>query len=344
MAAVTNFNQVIGVLAKVQSAHGTAETLADASDGCVPFIGDGDPPPPSAVDYVFDGSLGRAPGTLAPQLRTTPNGRFRVGEFSCMPKGAGEAYATSAVKPPGEVHTFLQAAGYTATFVTDHWEYTPTTHGNGYKLITLRQYMHGLQWVQHDVLCDFGYDSTGLGVPIWKFDWRGIGTIIPTTQALPAITYSATDVIPPVASAVIANIGDFDFDTGGLRKVTFARNRKIDSPRINQTLAGGHAGFVPGGAAPTFEIEIERTALVGGAFHSASGIDAEAIREAATSVPVSINYGGATAGNYWTHEFPQAQCINVQPGNDGPIATVTLTMAAHASTPALNDYEIITFG
>ena len=341
MAAVAKFNQVTGTLIKEESVYGTAVTLADASDGATEYVGDGDLEAPTTLDYVFDGSLGRAPGTLAPQKRTTPNGRYRMGKFRCLPKGSGSAYSSSAVLPPREVHRWLKAAGYDATFSTDRWLYTPTTHGAGYTSLTHRQYAQGRQYDQAGVIADFSYESSGLGVPIWSFDWRGLSSGLPTDLALPAITYAATSVIPPVAAAVVSNIGTFAFGAGALRKVTFKRNRKIDTPRLNQTLAGGHAGFVPGGAAPTIEFEIELLALVGSPFHTTAGVDGEALMAAATSVAINVTYGTA-ATNQWKHDFAQAQCIKVTPGADGPLALVTLEFAAHSSTPAANDYETLT--
>ena len=340
MSAVAKFNQVLGILAKEETTYGTAISLADASDGCTPYIGDGDPPAPEAFDYVFDGNLGRAAGTLAPQKKTTPNGKFRSGQFQCLPKGIGSAYSSSAVIPPREVHRFLKAAGYDATFVTDHWEYTPTAAGSGYTSLTLRQYTQGFQYDQVGVICDFSWESQGLGVPVWSFAWRGLPSV-PTDLSLPAVTYLATSVIPPVASGITATIGSFT-SNAIVRKVSFKRNRKVDTARVAQTVSGGHAGFVPGGAAPTFDVELERTALVGSPYHTSAGVDAEALMAAATSIAVDFTYG-STTGNTWKHAFAQAQLVKVTPGNDGPLATVMLSFAAHSSTPALNDYEKISF-
>ena len=340
MSAVAKFNQVIGILAKEESSYGTAATLADASDGCTPYIGDGDPPAPEAFDYVFDGNLGRAAGTLAPQKKTTPNGRFRKGQFQCLPKGiGGSGYTSSAVIPPREVHRFLKAAGYTATFTTDHWDYTPTAAESQGTSLTLRQYMQGFQYDQTGVVCDFGWEAVGLGAPIWTFNWAGLPSV-PTDQALPSVTYLGTSIIPPVATAVVGNLGSFN--AAMIRKVSFKRNRKIDTARIAQTASGGHAGFVPGGSAPMFDIEVERTALVGSPYHTTAGIDAEALMAAATSVAVDVTYG-STTGNTWKHAFAQCQLVKVVPGNDGPLATITLSFAAHASTPSANDAEKITF-
>ena len=40
---------------------------------------------------------------------------------------------------------------------------------------------------------------------------------------------------------------------------------------------------------------------------------------AATSVAINVTYGTATT-NSWKHDFAQAQCTKVTPGNDGPLA------------------------
>lgn len=227
--------------------------------------------------------------------------------------------------------------GYVATFVTDHWEYIPASHG-AFSSFTLRQYIHGELWEQAGVVADLSYESSGLGVPIWTLDYAGNATL-PTEGALASITYQATGVIPSVASAIVGTFGNF---TGAvIRKVSFKRNRNIDTARINQQLAGGHAGFVPGRTMPTFEVEIEKTAFTTTPFHASSALNPDALREAAISIPVSFEYESGGTYNQWTHSFPQAQLTNVQHSNDGPLATVTLSFAAHASTPSANDAELI---
>lgn len=342
MSTVSRFNQVIGCLAKEETTYGVAATLADASDGVTPFIGDGDPPPPEKFEYVYDGKIGRAAGTLAPQKRTTPNGRFRQGQFRALPKGLGTAYTSSATIPPREIHRWLKAAGFDATFTTSYWDYTPSAANSQGTSLTYRQYAQGLQYDNIGVIADFSWETQGLGVPVMTFDWRGVVANLPTEAALPSVTYLAPTVIPPVASAVLANLGSFAFGSGGLRKVSYKRNRSIDTPRVNQTVAGGHAGFVPGGSMPTFEVEIESVAFVGTPFHAAGGIAWDALREAATSIAVDFTFG-STAGNTWKHAFAQAQCIDAVPGNEGPLATVVLSFAAHASTPSANDAESLRF-
>ena len=333
MASAAQYNQTIGVLAKVEVDPNTAETLSNSTDGCTPYIGDGDPEPPTAIDYVFDGGIGGSAGSLAPQKRTTPNGGFRAGQFKTLPKGAGSAYSGSAF-PPNEVHRWLQGAGYTATYSatpTPQWTYTPTATGTVPSHLTVRQFMQGSQWDQAGVQADFSYETQGLGVPVWTFDWRGV-KVSPTDVSLPSITYQATSVIPPVASAVVSSINAVTTLT--IRKVAFKRNRSNSTARIAQNLSGGHAGFIFGRYSPEWEIEIERPAR--------ATFDPEALQAAATSIALSVQFGG-TQYNKWTHSTAQGQIISVQPGNDGGLATVTFTVRGHASTPSANDAESILF-
>lgn len=333
MPTVARLNQVIGVLAKEEADYGTPETLSNSADGINPFIGDGDPAAPEAYEYVFDGQIGRAAGTLAPQRRTTPNGRFRAGTLQVLPKGFGSAYSAS-VFPPREVHRFLKAAGLDGTYnasPTPQWTYTPTAQGTTFTSLTVRQFAQGMQFDQSGVLCDWSFETQGLGVPVWTFNWRGIASL-PADQSLPAITVDSASVIPPVASAVVANIGAFTSAT--IRRVAFRLNRNVETPRVAQNLAGGHGGFVPGGMAPELEIEIERPTL--------ATFNPESELATATSRAVDVTFG-STQYNRWKLTLPQAQLSAVQPQNEGPIATVTLTYRAFASTPTANDFLSILF-
>jgi hypothetical protein len=333
MPTAARLNQVIGILAKEEADYGTAETLSNSADGINPYIGDGDPAAPEALEYVFDGNIGRASSTLAPQRRTTPNGRFRTGQLQVLPKGFGSAY-TGSVFPPREVHRMLKASGLDATYSaspTAQWTYTPTAQGTTFTSLTLRQFAQGMQFDQAGVLCDWSFETQGLGVPVWTFNWRGVATL-PADQSLPAITIDSTSVIPPVASAVVANIGAFT--TATIRRVAFRLNRNLETARVAQNLSGGHAGFVPGGMAPELEIEIERPTL--------ATFNAESELASATSRAVDVTFG-ATQYNRWKLTLPQAQLASVAPGNDGSLATVVLTYRAFASTPTANDHLSLLF-
>jgi len=326
-------NQVIGFAGKEEGTYGVAEVLDLAADGMLPFLADGDPAPPSAIEYVFDGNIGRAPGTLAPASRTTPNGRFRSGVFQTLFRGLGSLYS-AILLPPNEVHRSLKAAGFTATYSaspTPQWTYAPTAAGTTFTSLTLRQYAQGSIYEQTGVLFNWSFTADGLGVPIHDFANTGL-IALPTDLTLPAITYPSAGVLPPVASAVVENIGAWSAAT--IRSVSFQSQRSIDNPRAAQNLAGGHAGFTPGGMVPQLTLVVERPAR--------ATYNPESLQSLATSAAVNVTFG-ATQYNRYTVAFPQAQLITVTPQNDGPVATMELVFQAHPSTPALNDYMSVLF-
>jgi len=321
-------NQVIGFLGKEEANYSIAETLSPTADGMLPYLAEGDPAPPGPIEYVFDGNIGRSPGTLAPARRTTPNGRFRSGPFDTLFRGRGSLYS-AILLPPNEVHRSLKAAGFDATYSaspTPQWTYTPTAAGTTFTSLTLRQYAQESIYEQTGVLFNWSFTADGLSVPIHSFAYTGlIG--LPTDAALPVITYPSAGVLPPVASAVVENIGAWTGAT--IRSVSFMSQRSIDSARVAQNLAGGHAGMVPGGMVPQLTLVVERPAR--------ATYNAEDLRQAATSAAVDVTFG-TTQYNRWTVRLPQAQLVTVTPQNDGPVATMELVFQGHPSTPALNDF------
>lgn len=334
MPVADRLNQVVGYLAKEETTYGTNETLSTSADAATPFIGDGDPEPPTAYDHVFDGNLGRGSGTLSPVRRATPAGRSQAGQFRCLPKGLGAAYGASDF-PPNEVHRFLKAAGFDATYSASpshQWTYTPTAYGTTFTSLTLRQYLQASIYELSGVLCDFTFETQGLGVPIFTFPFRGIGATAPTDTALPALTHQATSVVPPIASAVVENIGSWTSAT--IRRVAFRMNRNLDTARPSMGATGGHEGFVPGNIVPELELEVERPAR--------ATYDPEATFLAGTSAAVDVTFG-TTQYNRYKISLPQAQLTQVTPANDGALATVTLVFRGFATTPAANDAVSILF-
>jgi len=322
-------NQVVGYLSKEESVYGTAVTLDNAVDGVLAYLAEGDPEPPTPIDYVFPGDIGRSPGTLAPAMRAAPNGRFRQGVFRTLFRGRGALYSAPNA-PPAEFHRWMKAAGFDATFSatpTPQYLYTPTPAGTTFTSLTHREFLQGSQYDQVGVIADWSFAAEGLGVPIHEFNWRGLVTTLPTDQALPAITYPFGAILPPVSAAVAETIGAWTAAT--IKSVRYASNRSIDNPRIAQNLAGGHAGFVPGMMAPELTIVVERTAR--------ATYNAESVRDAATSAEVFVTYG-TVQYNRMRLRFPTAQLINVVPANEGPVATMELTFRAHPSAPGLNDF------
>ena len=265
---------------------------------------------------------------LAPLVRPSEGGRC------CAQRQSTRAYSASAI-PPLEVHRAIKIAGYTATYSASpshQWLYTPTATGTVPTHGTLRQYAQGSLYEQYGVQADFGYETQGLGVPVWSFNWRGIASA-PSDASYPSITVLAPTLIPPVASSVTLSLGSFT--TATVRSVKFARNRNVDTARIAMNLAGGHAGFIAGSYFPEWEVEIERPAR--------SDWDPEAVYAAATGFAFDVQFG-STQYNRWKHASAQVQIsAPPQPGADGGLATVTVKLRGYASTPSANDAESILF-
>lgn len=327
-------NQVIGYAAAIESSYGVAATITPATDTLTPWIGDGDPPAPAAFNYLYNGELGRAAGTLAPQRRTTPAGRFRESEIQILAKGLGTAYSASAF-PPNEFDRLMRAAGFDRAYVaapSPRHVYTPTPQGTTYASLTLRQYAQNDIYDQVGVLCDVRMETQELGAPIWTFPWKGIATSLAVNGAMPALTPQAANVTPPVAQAIVGTLGAFS--PTAIRRVAFRLNRSIESARMAMNVAGGHLGWVPGGMAPELELEIERPTR--GVF------DPEAEFNSAANRAVLVTFGTGT-NNTYDISFPQAQlAASPTPGNAQALATVTLVFRAYASTPTANDFLAIT--
>lgn len=329
MPTAAVLNQVVGYLAKEEVDPNTAETLSNTTDACDVYIGDGDPEPPTPLDHIYDGNLGGSASSLGPQRRTTPNGRSRQYVYRVLPKGPGTAYSASAFPPRG-IHRHLKAAGfdvaYSATPSPQH-TYTPTPAGTVPTHLTTRQYLQQMQYDMRGVQCDFSYETQGLGVPVFTFTSRGIADL-PTQAALPALTIEATTVIPPVAAGVVSSINGVTSLT--IRSIRYVRNRAMDTARVALNLAGGHAGFIGGRYFPEWTVEIERPLL--------ATFNPESLMANATAIAFSATFG-TVQYNRWQHGTAQGQIINVQPGAEGQLATVVLTIRGFASTPTANDAE-----
>lgn len=331
--ALNQLNQVVGFLAKEEADYGVAETLSNSADGINIYIGDGDPPAPEPLEYVFDGTIGRASGTLSPQKRTKPNGRSRSSSIQFLPKGLGSVYTSSTVTPPREVHRMMQACGFTPTFDTDHWEYDPTPAGDTFVSLTTRLFSQESQYDQSGVIGDLTINGEGLGTPVATVNMRGLASL-PADASLPAITVLAPTVISPVSAGISLAIGAYT--DAVVRSWSFALNRNIETARLDQNSAGGHAGFVPNGMTPELTVTIERPAR--------ADYDPETEFAEAVARAISFTYDDGGTANNWGLEMPQAQLASVTPGGERALATVTLVFRAYASTPTANDFIKFVWG
>lgn len=304
-------NHVAGFMVMDQTTWGTAGTLTASTDGAFPYIGDGLPPAPFASAYLYDGGRGRSVKSLLNLPMVGPVGRNAETTFPCFFKGAGSTYSSSSVVLPNEVR-MLRFCGFDETFNTDQWDYTLTAAGMGFKFATYGYYAQGKSFLLRDVVMDWSYSIDGVGIPVHTFALKGVQTATPATLTLPTITYPLESINPPVAKAATMTIGDWVAPVTS--KGAFNLGRQFGAPRGRVTETDGHMGVIPTGFQPTMTFTVEQTALVGSPYHSASGLDPDKLREAATAITVSQAIG--TSPNKWSVTMTNAQCSNVTPAND----------------------------
>lgn len=331
---------ILGLLAKPEVTYGTPITLAGASDGILLQYTDRNVGAPATIEYAYDGSLGPSVGSGAQMRRVSPSGRAFKADLPFRMKGAGVAYSAS-VTPPH--HSLLKAAGFDAvgTFTagTEKWVYTPTPEGSAYTSLSCEMYGRGEKWAASGVIGDLSMDFSDQQPPVWTFGARGIASL-PVDASVPAITYPALSLLPPLASGVTVTIGSFL--TATVLSGSFAFGRGVDNARVPISGAASHLGFVPSGRNPIFKTTIEATAFVGTPFHTSSGLDPYSLREAATAIAFALQFGSVQY-NKFKLETTAAQLIDVVPNNNGPVAGVELSWLLSASTAVANDDLTITF-
>ena len=332
-------NRQFGVLAKEEASYGVAEVLSNSADFCMPYVGDGLPPDPDPIQYVYGGE-GRGRNAVTGMMLpyTAPAGASRTVPFRAVMKGRGSAY--SAVNtPPNEMHRWIKASGYDATYSatsTPRWIYTRTPAGGTPTSLTVRRFAQRKQFDDVGVMCSLSYATdvaSPLGILIADFtDGQGIAAI-PTDQVIPTLTdstYSTGAILVPGCTVTINAA-----TTRPVRKISYTGGRPIAGPRHQINVAGGHAGFVSQVATPEVQIELER--------ETAAVFDPETLRANATVFACSWAFNGSVQYNRFTHEFAQAQIVDMQSGSADDMAIVTLTIRPHASALSLSDVETLTF-
>lgn len=330
---------LLGLLGKEEATYGTAIALTTTSDGLLMQFTDRNVGAPASIEYAYDGDLGPSVASGATTKRAAPAGRSFRASIPFRAKGYGSAYSAANVP---NLHKIIKASGFdaalTSTTSSEKYTYTPTAEGTGYTSLTLNAYARGELWAASGCVGNLSINFDNQAPPVWTFDCRGIASV-PTDAGVPTITYPSFNTIPPLASSATVVIGSFTTNAivlGG----SFTFNRGIDNPRV--PISGTHLGFVPSGRGPRMTLTVEQTAFVGSPYHTSAGLDPTLLREAATSIAVSIAFG-STQYNRYTIALPTAQLVNVTPANNGPVATVTLEFAGHGSTPTTNDDCSITF-
>lgn len=303
-----------GTLVKNEAEYGQGSAFSTAADGaqCVE-------PPTLEVAYTYEGERPAPPGTAGRQALASPVGEHCSGSIACEIRGAGVAY-TSSITPPN-IHALLRASGFSAAFDSGAWTYTPTPISEDYATAALRVYTRTERLDVVGALCDYEISSED-GAPLRiSFEFQGLPTA-PVNEPLPAITYNST--LPPSAT----NIGFQWGSVTGLvvRSLQLTGNREI-APRLDINAADGHAGFAAGRREPSLNIVVESTDL--------TNFNPYEEKKQKTVVPFSFQVG-SEVGNRFTVSG-NAQVMNVQREEDGPVATWNIEIAIVNTTPFAND-------
>lgn len=330
---------LLGLLGKEEATYGTAIALTTTSDGLLMQFSDRNQANLWPLNYSYDGDLGPSVASGATTKRAAPAGKSVGFSLPFRAKGAGAAYAAATVP---NLHKIIKACGFTGTLTStsasEKWTYVPTAEGTGYTSLTLNMYARGQLHVGLGAVGTLNIQMDNQSPPVWTMDGRAIATTAPTDVAVPSVTYPSFATIPPSATSAVVSIGSFV--TPVLLSGSFSFNRGIDNPRV--PISGTHLGFVPSGRGPRLTMTIEATALVGSPYHTSAGLDPYNLRDAATSIAVSIAIG-STQYNRYTITMTTAQLMAVTDGSNGPTATWTLEFAGHGSTPVLDDDCSIVF-
>lgn len=320
MPAAAKLINVLGALAKIQTASGTAATLSTTADGLLLQYPDRNVGAPLTLNYSFDGQVGVYPGNLGSLPLSPPGGKSFTWEAPVRFKGKGAAYATTTTA--ADAHLLLQIAGFTGSFGASAWTYTPTPATTAPKYATMACYARGELWPLKECIANWSFTASDPAPPTHTFSISGIANGDVTDVTLPSITYNDTTVLPPVASGMSITIGSFTTNAV-VYSVNFALNRTIE-PRVALTSGTGHEGFIPGGINPQITVQVEATAFVGSPYHTSAGLDPIKLKEAGTAIAFSYQCG-STQYNRWKVSSTAAQLLTVVPSANGRVACWDLT-------------------
>lgn len=342
MPAPAKLLHVLGLLAKEESTYGTAIALATTSDGVQLQYSDNFIAAPFTIDYAFDGDLGPAVATLGNIKRVAPSGRSIKGDLPTRARPAGAAYSASVVP---SIHKLLKSAGFdaaaTTTTSSEKWTYTPTAPGATFTSLTEELYTRGEKWPVVGVVSDLKIEFANPAPPIWTFMQQGILSAMPSDVTAPTITYPLQTVSPPLASSVALTLGNFTSANAVVMSGSFELRRTVH-PRVALSNSAAHLGFMPGDRSPIMKVVLEATALTTTPYTAAAAFDPYNLRDSGQNLAVTLAFG-TTQYNRYSISMPQAQVIDVVPQNNGPIATVELTLAPYVTSVTASDDVTITF-
>lgn len=324
-----------GMMAKPEATYGNPEALGGANDGILLA----DMPDFDFDQWLFDGARVRSPGGGG--IASVP----KAGQFGTMTLpvdaiGAAAAYSASVLP---NMRTLLRACGLDQVVdttggsekVTYSMEIGPT----GLDSLTCEGYKAGQKYPLSGAYGTFEVGAEGPVIPRWVFTLMGIVTAPVSDAAIPAITYPATTILPPIFDKTQAVIGSWAVPV--IRGFNFTLNRSHDTPRADAWhTAGSHRGFTPGLYDPTLELTVERVAL--------ATFNPYSIRDAGTLIRAELNVGSVQY-NRWklgggsSGQSATAQIVSVEDAEDGPASTWVLTLKYRPTSYIAHDGFIIRF-
>jgi len=324
MSSIKTLNQY-GLAADDEVTYGTFVVPTPASDGVLPAE-----QPEPAYDYLYDGARGRGPmgGQLSGVGVTGRGMTLQMLAHQLLP---GAAY--SAVLQPS-LERLMRYCGFATTLdVTPGSEsYILAPESAGFDSGSLHIWsMHEL-WAMAGAYGTFGIEADGPVIPMWTFDFQGIGNAIHTdVTPVPAIGYLNATKAPQKAVNIVLTIGAYA--VGTVRGFEFSLNRDL-SARANDNSAVTHAGFTPGNRAPRLTVTMERELT--------ATFNPYSLMEAGTLQNTHLTIGSAQYSK-WALAMATAEIMSVEKEEDGNTALWVIELEGKNSTPQLQDDVVFTF-
>jgi hypothetical protein len=312
------------LFAKNEATNGAGATLTGSTD----TIQVAQELPVFNYGFTFDGDRKGAQQTGGNLRRTGPGGRTAEGKVKMECKGSGSAL--TAGNPVPNLHPFLLASGFTSSFGTGTWTYTPVPISTPDISLALEVYDRGEKLPISGAFCAMTMTANGAEPTYFEFDVKGTAGVI-ADASVPGRFYNSHTVVPPKNESLGLTI----FGTSNLRIRNYSYTHGIEiAPRVDLNASTGHAGFALGRRKPELKITVEAEAL--------STFDPYAAWVAGTTGSVTFTVGSVT-GNKMTFTLPQCQIKTCERGADGPLAIWNLTFAPFTSAPDTDDDVTIAF-
>lgn len=337
MAYAAKTVNVVGVLTKVEAVANVAETLSASTDTIQPWYTDRGGLPVN-IGYLYDGSLGGAPGNLGEIRHAPPYGGALTCELPFFFKGGAAAYSASVVP---SLHAQWKAAGFTAavdvTGGAEKWTYTPTLDSVTPTTLTTEFYTDNEKYATYGGLLNWKFSGDTTGYIRHMFSWNCIkGNVTDSASSVPAgFTYPLAATVPTTSVGSTLLIGLYT-SAIGVKTVEFDLGRTLN-PRAGLDAADGHLGFVAQGRKPRLTVTIEKTAMISTPFNSSAGLDAIELWESGISFACSFQHAGAQYYK-WKLNFPQATIVAPPDRvNVNGVACWKLVIGPYNTTPASQD-------